>query len=116
MPLSPIREPDAEALDRSVKLRLSSRQVEHLDLAMQEFRMSRSWILREALALGLPLFVEKQRRLRRAGFVPRGEYQNPDAAGPLRGPRSDGRRADSWVSAPVRRKGAGDRRVRSEQD
>ena len=69
----------------------------------REFNMARSWILRECVALGFPLFVEQVRQRRRTGLVPRGEYQNPDVAGPRRGPRSDGRRADRWVSAPVRR-------------
>ena len=100
MPLPPVWEPDAESLDRTVKLRLSARQLEQLDLAVAEFRMSRSWILREAIALGFPEFVEQVRQRRRAGFVTRGEYQHPDAAGPRRGPRSDGQRADRWVSRP----------------
>ncbi len=82
MPLPPIWEPDVEPLDRTVKVRLSARQLDHLDLAVKEFRMSRSWVLRESLALGFPLFVEKVRQRRRAGLVPRGEYQNPNAAGP----------------------------------
>ena len=103
MPLPPIWERDAEPLDRTVKVRLSVRQLEHLDLAVKEFRMSRSWVLRESFALGFPLFVDKVRQRRRAGLVPRGEYQNPNAAGPLRGPRSDGRRADGWVNAPKAR-------------
>jgi len=70
--LPPIWEPDAEPLDRTVKVRLSVRQLEHLDLAVKEFRMSRSRVLRESLALGFPLFVEKVRQRRRAGLVPRG--------------------------------------------
>ncbi len=86
-----------------MKLRLSARQLEHLDLAVKEFRMSRSWVLRESLALGFPRFVQKVRARRRAGLVPRGEYQNPNAAGPLRGPRSDGPRGDRWVNAPKAR-------------
>ena len=49
------------------------------------------------------LLDEQGRQRRRAGLVPRGEYQNPNVAGPRRGPRSDGRRTDRWVSAPVRR-------------
>ena len=81
MPLPPIWEPDAELLDRTVKVRLSVCQLEHLDLAVKEFRMSRSRVLRESLALGFPLFVEKVRQRRRAGLAPRGEYQNPTAAG-----------------------------------
>ena len=103
MPLPPIWEPDAEPLDRTVKVRLSVRQLDHLDLAVKEFRMSRSRVLRESLALGFPLFVEKVRQRRRAGLVPRGEYQNPNAASPFRGPRSDGPRADRWVNAPKAR-------------
>lgn len=103
MPLSPIREPDVEALDRTLKLRVSTRQLEQLDLAVAEFKMARSWILRECVALGFPLFVEQVRQRRRAGLIPRGEYQNPHVAGPRRGPRSDGRRTDRWVSPPVRR-------------
>ena len=103
MPLRSVWEPDAEPLDRTVKLRFSVRQLEQLDLAVQEFGMSRSWILREAISEGFPLFVEKVRQRRRAGLVPRGEYQQPDAVGPRRGPRSDGPRADRWVNAPRRR-------------
>ncbi len=103
MPLFPIREPDAEPLDCTVKLRLSARQLEQLDQAVAEFKMSRSWILRECIAEGFPLFVEAVRQRRRAGLVPRGEYQNPEASGPRRGPRSDGLRGDRWVGAPRRR-------------
>ena len=103
MPLLPVWEPDAQALDRTVKVRFSARQLEQLDMAVAEFGMSRSWILRECIAEGFPLFVETVRQRRRAGLVPRGEYQNPDAAGPRRGPRSDGLRGDRWVGAPRRR-------------
>ena len=60
MPLPPVWEPDAEPLDQTVKLRFSVRQLEQLDLAVREFGMSRSWILREAVAAGLPVFVEKR--------------------------------------------------------
>ena len=103
MPLPPIWEPDAELLDRTVKVSLSVCQLEHLDVAVKEFRMSRSRVLREPLAPGFPLFVEKVRQRRRAGLVRRGEYQNSNAAGPLRGPRADGPRADRWVNAPKAR-------------
>ena len=100
MPLLPVWEPDAEPLKRVGKLRLSVRQLEDLDLAVKEFRMSRSWVLRESLALAFPAFVEKVRQRRRAGLVPSGEYKNSTAAGPWRGPRSDGERPDRWVNAP----------------
>lgn len=103
MSLPPVWEPDAEPLDQTVKLRFSVRQLEQLDLVVREFGMSRSWILREAIAAGLPVFVEKVRQRRRAGLVPRGEYQQPGAVGPRRGPRSDGPRTDRWVNAPRRR-------------
>ena len=51
----------------------------------------------------IPVFVEKVRQRRRAGLVPRGEYQQPGAVGPRRGPRSDGPCADRWVNGPRRR-------------
>lgn len=101
MSLPPVWEPDAEPLDHVVKLCLSTRQLEQLDLLVKELNMSRSWILRGALAQGLPLFVESVRQRRGAGFVPSGELKNPNAVGPRRGPRSDGPRADRWVNAPV---------------
>ena len=103
MPLPPVREPDAEPLDCLVRLRVSSRQLDQLDLAVKEFGMTRSWILRECIAEGFPAFVEKTRQRLRAGLVPRGEYRKPEAAGPRRGPRSDGPRNDRWVNAPTRR-------------
>ena len=103
MPLRPVREPDVEPLDRVVTLNLSVRQLEQLDLAVAELGISRSWIIRECIAEGFANVVEKVRERRRAGLIPRGEYQNPKGAAPRRGPRSDGARVDRWVSAPVRR-------------
>ena len=104
MPLPPVREADVEPLDRLVKFNVSGRQLEQLDLAVDALGISRAWIIRECIAEGLASVVEKVRERRRAGLVPRGEYQHPNAVGPRRGPRSDGVRADRWVSAPVRRK------------
>ena len=100
MGAKPIWDPDAEPLDRVIKLRVSRRQLHDLDLAVAEFGMSRSWLLREALALGFPALVTQVRMRRKAGFVTRGEYVNPSAAGPRRGPRSDGARTDRWVHRP----------------
>lgn len=109
MPLRSVHAPDAEPFDRVVKVRFSSRQLEQLDLAVAEFRMSRSWLIREALAEGLPNVVEKVRERLRAGLVPRGAYWRPGTAGPRHGPRSDGPREDRWVVAPQRR-GRADRK------
>ena len=97
MGVKPIWAPDAEPLDRVVKLRLSRRQLQTLDLAVKEFGMSRAWLLREALALGFPALVTAVRLKRKAGFVTRGEYVNPGASSPRRGPRSDGARTDRWI-------------------
>ena len=102
MPTRSVRDPEAEPLDCVVKLRLSARQLEHLDLAVKEFGMSRAWLLRECIAEGFPAVVEKVRQRLRTGLVPRGAYWKPDVAGPRRGPRSDGSRADRWVSPPAR--------------
>ena len=103
MPLRPIREADVEPLDRTIELNVSARQLEQLDLAVRELRISRAWLIRECIAEGFASVVEKVRERRAAGLVPRGEYQHPNAVGPRRGPRSDGLRADRWVSAPIRR-------------
>ena len=59
--------------------------------------MSRAWLLREALARGFPALVTELRLKRKAGFVTRGEYVNPGASSPRRGPRSEGARTDRWV-------------------
>ena len=64
--MKPIWAPDAEPLDRVVKLRLSRRQLQTLDLAVKEFGMSRSWLLREALARGFPAVVTELRLKRKA--------------------------------------------------
>lgn len=100
MPRSRIWDPDAEPLDRVVKLRLSRRQLRDLDLAVAEFAMSRSWLLREALALGFPALVTRVRQRRGAGFVTRGEALKPGVSGPRRGPRMDGSGRDRWVHRP----------------
>ena len=103
MPLPLVREADVEPLDRVVTLNVSARQLEQLDLAVRELGISRAWLIRECIAEGFASVVQQVRERRRAGLVPRGEYQNPSAVAPRRGPRSDGLRADRWVSAPVRR-------------
>lgn len=103
MPLRSVHAPDAEPFDRVIKLRLSSRQLEQLDLAVAEFRMSRAWLIREALGEGFPRVVERVRERLRAGLVPRGAYWRPETTGPRHGPRSDGPREDRWVVAPQRR-------------
>lgn len=60
MSLPPVWDPDAEPLDREIKLCLSTRQLEELDLLVKELNMSRSWILRGALGQG-PAVVRRQR-------------------------------------------------------
>ena len=105
----PLDDPDLQPLDRVVKLRLSERQVADVDRLCDEFSVSRSWLLREALAVGLPVAVANMRQLRADGFVPAGALQHPGVEGPRRGPRSDGQRADRWVrpASPSRGRGRG---------
>lgn len=107
MSLPPVHAPDTEPFDRVLKIRLSSRQLEQLDLAVAELGMSRAWLIREALAEGFVNVVEKARERLRAGLVPRGGYWRPETSGPRRGPRSDGPRVDRWVAAPKRSGGRG---------
>ena len=98
--MSPIYAPDAEPLDRTLKVNVSRRQVRDLDLIAQEFGMTRSWVVREALQIGVPAVIGHLRSLRESGFRPSGQVLSPRAAGPRRGPRSDGPREDRWVYRP----------------
>ena len=97
----PLDDPDLQPLDRVVKVRLSDRQLGDIDLLCEEFSVSRSWFLREALAAGLPVAVANMRQLMADGFVPAGARNHPVASGPRRGPRSDGARSDRWVRPPA---------------
>ena len=73
--------------------------------------MTRSWFLREALAVGVPAARDKLRELFDAGYRPSGTALSRSVSGPRRGPQSDGPRADRWVLAPGAR-----RRVRPAPD
>ena len=107
----PIQDPDLQPLDRTVKLRLSRRQLETVDQLAREFGMTRSWFIREALAVGVPGARDKLRELFDAGYRPSGTALPRRVTGPRRGPQSDGPRTDRWVLAPGRR-----RRVRPAPD
>lgn len=98
--MSPIYAPDAEPLDRTLKVGVSRRQLRDLDLIADEFGMSRAWVVREALRIGLPAAIGRLWSLRTAGYRPSGQVLSPQAAGPRRGPRSDGAREDRWVHRP----------------
>ena len=98
--MRPIHAPDAEPLDRTIKVNLSRRQLRDLDRIAQQFGISRSWLVREALRIGVPAAIARLRSLREAGFRPRGQSDSPRSAAPRRGPRSDGPREDRWVHRP----------------
>ena len=98
--MSPIYAPDAEPLERTLKVGVSRRQLRDLDLIAEEFGMSRAWLVREVLRIGLPAAIGRLRSLREAGYRPSGQVLSPQAAGPRRGPRSDGPREDRWVHRP----------------
>ena len=91
---------DAQPLNCTVKLRFSRRQLAGIDALAGEIGMSRSWFLREALALGVPAASLKIRTLIQAGYRPHGERIHPNTTGIRRGPYSDGPRPDRWVLAP----------------
>ena len=91
---------DLQPLDRPIRIRLSRRQLSGIDRLAAEFGISRSWFIREVLALGLPLAEERIRKLIEDGFRPAGEAARLPASGPRRGPISDGARSDRWVYAP----------------
>ena len=99
----PIYAPDAEPLDRQVRVRFSQRQLFQLDRLATEFGMSRAWFLREVLADGLPVATERLRGLMAAGYRPAGVQRRPDKSSRLRGPRSDGLRPDRWSHHPEKK-------------
>ena len=86
---------DLQPLDRPIRIRLSRRQLSGIDRLAAEFGISRSWFIREALALGLPLAEERIRKLIEDGFRPAGDAARVPASGPRRGPISDGARPES---------------------
>ena len=96
----PIYDPDAEPLDRPVRLRLSRRQLFQLDVLAAEFGMTRAWLLREVIADGLPVATERLRGLASSGVRPAGAARSDRPGGTHRGPRSDGPRPDRWAKAP----------------
>lgn len=96
----PIYAPDAEPLDFTVKLRLSRRQMLQLDRLCDEFGMSRAWLIREAMADGLPAAVERLRRLFAEGYRPAGMVRRHGRDVRLRGPRLDGPHTDRFVHEP----------------
>ena len=96
----PLRDPDLQRLDRLAQLRLSRRQLRDVDRLAAGFGMSRSWFLREALAVGIPAAAAKIRELYAAGYRPAGRQSGRPRSGPRRGPQSDGQRPDRWVLSP----------------
>ena len=82
----PIRGSDLQALDRRVGLTLSRRQLRGVDMLAAEFGMSRSWFLREALALGVPLAETRIRKLIDDGYRPAGDVGYRGASVPAGDP------------------------------
>lgn len=91
---------DDQALDQVVKLRLSVRQLRRLDVLVERFSMSRSWLLREAIAVGLPAAANRIEQLLAAGYRPAGDRLRPTKSGRRRGPQSDSSLALRWTLAP----------------
>ena len=75
-----------EPLDRRIKLSLSRRQLAQLDLMVQELRMTRGWIIRQALAVGLPVVLDRARQAMRDGYVLTRHGRRAGTSAPHRGP------------------------------
>ena len=96
----PIPGGDLQPLDRLIKLRLSRRQLRGIDALAAEFGITRSWFMREALAVGIPAAERRIRRLLADGYRPAGDRRRGPRSGPRRGPLSDGSRPDRWARVP----------------
>lgn len=106
----PILDPDAEPLDRPLRLRVSRRQLFQLDALASEFGMTKAWLLREVIADGLPVATGRLRALAKSGMRPAGAKRKDRRTAVHRGPRADGVRPDRWAKSP--RADARKRRVR----
>ena len=86
MPRKAVYAPDWEPYSRIMKLRLTCSQTVALDALAADHGVSRSWLVREALATGVPLLVANLERARKQGVTPRA-LRRPDRVGKLfRGP------------------------------
>ena len=96
--------PSAEATSsRStgvVKLRLSRRQLHGIDALADDSGISRSWFLREALALGIPAAARRIRKLPRTATAPPATHFGD----PIRDPEGDlSRTASGPIAGSMRR-------------
>ena len=94
-----------EPLDRIIKLRLSRRQLVQLDQLVAELDIARAWLVRQSIAVGLPLVLERYRQAFKAGLVVSGTYRESRRRKPMRGPRLDGDMGVHWRPASTGRPG-----------
>ena len=100
MPRKTIHDPRWAPYDTLVKLYVTAQQRHDLDQLVTELRVSRSALLRAALAAGLPLVVADLRGARRKGARP-GVRSRSASASVRRGVLSAGPVAEVWhVPAP----------------
>ena len=102
MPRETVCDPHWEPYSALVKLYVTPTQRHDLDQLVVELRVSRSWLLRRAVSVGLPAVVEDLRQRRRAGLraAPGSAGRGGGRVPPTRrGPRGRGLVADVWRPA-----------------
>ena len=72
MPRRPVHEPRWQAYRHVVKLRFTTDQLNSIDQLCAEHGVSRSWLMRRALAKGLPAALDELVKARVEGFSVRG--------------------------------------------
>ena len=80
-----------------VKFKVTATQARHLDHLVARSGMSRSWVVRQALRVGLPEVVRSINERRAADVRPVPRTARPPRS-PRRGPRGEGPVMDTWTA------------------
>ena len=89
MPRTPVRDPDWEPFTELVKLRFTVTQLSLIDRVALQHGVSRSWLLRQAIAEGLPRLVAVLEDGRERGMSPRATRRLSRVKATYRGPAGE---------------------------
>ena len=98
MPEKRLHVPDWQAFDHVVKVRFTESQVVHLDALVASLEVSRSWLLRRAVAAGLPTVVAELRSAAQRDYAVRAVQGPTGVRAPRRGPRRLSRQREVYLS------------------
>lgn len=97
MPQRRLHVSDWEAFDHVVKVRFTESQVAHLDALVASLEVSRSWLLRRAVAAGLPTVVAELRSAAQRDYAVRAVQGPTGLRARRRGPRRLSRNREVYL-------------------